>query len=377
MAEIDLLLGVPALIEGVEQFELLDTPLLTEQIFRAGDYDQLDGDRVVYPKYAFDRSLAGVRGSGSNGHDNSLTEMTLVNHGWIHTSERTVIKPQRLFHRSGRQQLMRSNAAKIIADELGQLLGKHRRTREYFCARLLQDAAGVVVGPSNTDFPANANELTFTMTFDGTFQTFAANAPWNTETTKLFSDTTQQLPQVRSTMNANGHKPGHAIFTPAVAAAIQGNIEAQTFLVNQGVTPEILKQYLMSNASRQGQDSNLTGSIFNGLGAIPKWHLAEHGYTNGAGTFQQYYDDDKFVVLTEDLKNSVALYEGDVFIPNIEQVMQNGFQADKLFSIKKGLVAYAYRQIDDVGSIVLCTRDCFYPAVRNELGHVLVSGVTA
>jgi hypothetical protein len=382
MSELDILLGATALTESVTDFARLTAPLPTEQLFRSGGFEQIDGERCVFEVVQNDRQLGGVRHIDGQAHNNSLEPSKLVSHGWITVKEKKTINPSRLFHRRGRYNAglgeFRSNAQAIIADELEDLVSKCRRTREYFCARVIQDNAGVSYGPAAAAFPTNACELAGSLTVDGGLNNAAVTAAWSIESTKLLSDAANnQIPYFLDQMEANGHNVGHAIINRTVAAALFGNIEMQQFLVNQsGLSLEVLKQSLRANASRQGQDGSLDGSVFNGIGAVDKWHIFNHGYENGAGTFTKYYDDTKCVFLAADLRRNMAMYEGDVFIPE-RNIIGDAASAADLFSVKKGMNAFAYRLNDDVGSIVLVVTDTFYPAIKNNRIIQVATGVTA
>lgn len=382
MSELNYLLGAAQLTDSVTQYARLTAPGPTEQIFREGGFEQLEGDRCAYEQIQNSRKLAGVRHIDGQAHNNSMEPAKIIEHGWITVKEKKVINPSRLFHRRGRGRAdlsnFKSNAQSIIADELEDLYSKCRRSREYFCARVIQDNAGVSYGPSVAAFPANACELAGSVTVDGGLPNAAVTAAWSLESTKILSDAANnQIPYFLEQMEANGHQVGHAIINRTVAAALFGNIEMQTFLVNQsGLTAEVLKQALKANASRQGQDSNLDGSIFNGIGAIDKWHIFNHGYENGAGTFTKYFDDTKCVFLSKDLKRNLTFYEGDVFKPNRDLIGDVSEAAD-MWEVTQGMNAYAYRLNDDVGSIVLVVTDTFYPAVKNNKVIQVATGVTA
>jgi hypothetical protein len=375
MSALDLLLSVPTLMEMVEQFPSVDGPMAFEQLFKLGDQGRAEGTRAIFTRYANDRRLSPVRSPSGQAYLETAPDQAVIDVGFIHTACKEVIQPEHLYSRAGYGLIMAPNAAETVMRALKRCYARAHRTREYICARLLQDASGVTISPSAAAWVNGANEVTTTVTIPGTFQSYTIGEKWDVETSRPFSDTSQnQLPGALNTLEANGHRAQHLIMNRFVAAALQGNLEAQTFLVNQGASPEILRQALVGNATRQGEDGDLSGSIFNGLGGVEYWHDLNHGYVNGAGTFTRYLDSDKAVLLPEDLDKALGFCEGPVYVPNMQQVI-GAEAADELFSVRVGMQAYAYRTVDDVGSIVIVVRDSFRPMVKDNLGALLLSGV--
>lgn len=375
MSALDVLLSVPVLMNMVDRFPGLTKPGPFQQLFMKGDLVEADGDRAVFKRYTNDRRLAGVRTPSSQAHQETSPSQDVIDIGFVHCAVKETLTPQMLYSTAGPALIMRDNAEDVVARTAKRLMSRLLRTSEYVCARVLQDASGVTISPSAAAWIGGANEVTSTVTIPGGLQSLAMAAKWDIETTRMFSDTSgNQLPAAHNTFEANGHRAYHAIMNRFVAAALQGNIEAQTFLVNQGVTPQILERALRSGATMQGEDGDLSGSVFNGLGNIPLWHSFDHGYENGAGTFTRYMDSDKVILLPEALDEVLGFAEGPVYIPNMQQVI-GAEQADELFSRRTGPQLYAYRTVDDVGSIVLVARYSFIPVVKNNLGALRLTGV--
>lgn len=375
MSALDLLLSVPTLMEMVEQFPAIEGPMAFEQLFRKGDQGRAEGTRAIFTRFANDRRLAPARSPSGPAYLEQGPNQDVIDVGFIHTATKEVIKPEHLYSRAANGLIMAPNAAETVMRALKRGYARAHRTREYICARMLQDSSGVTISPSASAWVSGANEVTETVTIPGTFQSYTIGEKWDVETSRPFSDTSvNQLPGALNQMEANGHRAQHLIINRLVAAAIQGNLEAQTFLVNQGASPDILKQALTANATRQGEDGDLSGSIFNGLGGVEFWHDFNHGYVNGAGTFTRYLDSDKAILLPEDLDTSLGFCEGPVYVPNMAQVI-GAEAAHELFDVRVGMQAYAYRTVDDVGSIVIVVRDSFIPVIKDNLSTLLLSGV--
>lgn len=379
MADLDLLLSVPVLAGAIEQYPSLTKPLPFTRLFEMGGKSSYDGDRYIFKKITNDRRLGAVRGPESEAFTATRPNEKVVEQGFIHTAEKEVIHPKELFLRSGPGELMRSNADDVVARAADRIISRLMRTREYVSSQLLTNSSGVALNKTNTAFLQKANSVVNTMTIDGSLQTLAMSAPWNTDSTKLFSDASNnQIPALHRTLEANGHQAFRIIISRAVAAAISGNIEAQLWLTtNGGMTIDTIRRSLEA-IGRQGQGEDVfVPSVLSGLGGIPAWNVWDHGYTNRSGTFTRYLGDTVAVVVPEDLTDVLEFVEGPVFTPNLQQVIGDAKQAADLFSVRRGITLYAYRTVDDVGSIVIVGRDSFLPVVRNELGVLTATAVTA
>jgi hypothetical protein len=347
-------------------------------MFMSADTLNADGDRILYEKITNDRNLAGVRGLESRAHKTAQPDRVYIEQGLIHAATAEEFSPKDLYYTAGYGTPLRSDAQSIIVKGVERILGKFWRLREYICARLLQDAAGVTISPTAAAWPSGASTVTNTVTIHGALQTYAIGNPWNLEATKMFSDTgANQLPGLKDAMENDGFRVGNIIFNRTVAAAVEGNLEAQAFLINQSQTRGVLQEALKAQAIAQGQDPELAGSNFNGLGDIEKWHNFNHVYTNGAGAATRYVDSDKAIALAADLRGVLAFAEGRTVVPALRNVIGDARQAQELWQTGFGMMLFARRLDDDVGTIRIVGRDTFCPLVKNELGVRSLTGVTA
>jgi len=379
MSDLDLLLSVPTLTELVEQFPSFTDPLPYTKLFQQGGMEQADGDRIVFEKLQNDRRLGAVRGHESEAYSATAPNRKMVEQGLIHAAEKEIIHPKELFLRAGPGTFMRANAENVIVRAVRRIVSRLLRTREYVCSQLMLNTAGASLANSNTAFDAGAVTVANTVTIDGGLQTIAAGAAWDVAATKMLSAENQLLAFLRK-YEENGFEAGTFIINRELAAAISGNTEAQTWLVNNGgVTIETIQRALISGATRQGEAGMrdpFVGSVFSGLGGIPDWYVWDHGFVNRAGTFTRYHTDGLGVMLPEDLSGVLGFAEGPVFVPSSNQVIGDAEQAADLFAMRRGIQVYAYRTVDDTGNIVIVGRDTFAPLVRNELGILNVTGLS-
>jgi hypothetical protein len=380
MSDLDLLLSVPQLLKLVEQFPSFTEPLPFTKLFMMGGLEQGDGDRLIFEKIRNDRRLGGVRGPESEAFSATAPNRKVIEQGFIHSAEKEIIHPKELFLRAGPGTFMRANAENVVVRAVQRITSRLLRNREYVCARLLQNTAGVTLSAANTDFPTGSITINNTVTIDGGLQTLAATAPWSVATTKMLSGGPNQLPNFHRTLESNGFEAFRLIVNRAVAAAISGNLEAQTWLTTLGgVTIETIQRALQARG-RQGEPGYIdpfAPNVFSGLGGIPNWHTWDHGFENGAATFTRYLADGIGILLPQDLTGVLGFGEGPVFVPSSQQVIGDASQAAELFMVRRGIQLYAYRTVDDTGNLVIVGRDTFVPIVRNELGILSLSNLAS
>lgn len=374
MSELDLLLSVPSFLDLVEQYPSFTEPLPFTQLFMRGGLETADGDRIIYERITNDRRLAAVRGPEAQAYVATEPNTVVIDQGLICTAEKEILHPKRLFLRAGHGTFLRSNAQDVIVRAVKRITSRLLRTREYVCATLL--AAGTVsLNPSNTAFPATANTVVNTVSIAGSLQTLAATAKWNVASTLMLSGdpaTVNQLPKMAQTLEDNGFEPGMLIVNRGVAAGVSGNLEAQTWLVNNGgQTIDMVRAMSRVNASRQGQPGRRDPwepHAFSGLGDIPTWLVWDHHYLNRSSAVTRYLGTGIGILLPSDLDGVLGFAEGPVFVPQGQQVIGDAEQAASLFAVRQGIQLYAYRTVDDTGNIIIVGRDTFVPMVRNNLG---------
>lgn len=367
MSDLDLLLSVPTMMELVEQFPSFTDPLPFTRLFQMGGTEQADGDRIIYEKITNDRRLAAVRGHESEAFSATAPNRKLIEQGFVHCAEKEIIHPKELFLRAGPGTFMRSNAQDVVVRAVQRIVSRLLRTREYICATLLNSGT-VTLSSANTAFPTGGITVNNTVNIDGSLQTVAAPAAWDVASTKMLS-ASGQIQTFHRTLEQNGFNAGRLIINRDVAAAVTGNLEAQTWLTtNGGVTIDTIRRALQA-VGRQGEGAEpFTPSVLSGLGAIGEWNIWDHGYVNRSSVFTRYLSDGVGVLLPDDLTNVLGFAEGPVFVPNTQQVIGDADRASDLFAVKRGIQLYAYRTVDDTGNIVIVGRDTFVPFVRNELG---------
>ena len=374
MSDIDLLLSVPTFMDLVEQYPSFSNPLPFTQLFMQGGSEQVDGDRIIFEKIQNDRRLAAVRGQESQGYRATAPDRKIVEQGLIHAAESEIIHPKELFLRAGPGSFMRSNAGNVVVRAVKRIMSRLLRTREYVASQLLT-AGTVTLSNANTAFPAGANTVVNTVTIDGNLQTLAASAKWSTPSTLMLSGdlaAVNQLPKMIQTLEDNGFEASRFITNRQVVAGVSGNLEAQTWLVNNGgLTIDSIKGALRAGATRQGEPGRRdpwTPHTYSGLGDVPEWLVWDHHYTNRSNAVTRYIGSGIGVLLPDDLTDVLGFAEGPVFVPNGQQVIGDASQAADLFAVRNGIQLYAYRTVDDTGNIVIVGRDTFVPFVRNELG---------
>lgn len=379
MSSLDTLLSVPALSKLVRQKTPLKDPGPFTKLFMSGGVEPADGDRVIFEKRAYARKLAGIGTIDGEAFANQGPNRKVVEQGMIHITAKRIIHPSDIYITAGIGTFLRSNADSFIADAALELKGQVWRTVEYICSALLNGASGVTLTSGNAAFPTGAVKVANTLSIDGSLQTYALGAPWSTSSTQLVSGGTQLTDAIRQ-LESNGHDAFHLIHDRTVAKALVGNVEAQKWLTaNGGQSVDYFKQAVNAAARRQGESDGdfMMPAVWSGIGGIPSWLCWDHGYENGAGTFTRYQTATQAVLLGSDLGRIFGLAEGPVFVPSNVQVIGDGERAADLFRVQRGMQLYSYRTIDDVGNIVLVCRYTFAPMVRDELGILTLTGVTA
>ena len=90
----------------------------------------------------------------------------------------------------------------------------------------------------------------------------------------------------------------------------------------------------------------------------------------------RYLDDGKGILLPNELDEVLGFAEGIVFIPNEQNVIGDAEQARELISVRNGIQVYAYRP-EGTTSVVIVGLDSFLPYIKNELGILLITGLTS
>lgn len=377
MSELDLLLSVPKLLDLVEQFPSISEDLPFTKLFQAGEKQTTDGDLVIFEKVQNDRRLAAIRGPSAEAFSATEPDSVVIKQGMVHSAEKEILTPERLFLRAGKGVFLRSNADGIVVRAVQRIISRLLRTREYVCSQLLQNTAGVAIAPGSAAWVTGANTVTNTVSIQGGLTTSAAGAQWDVATTKMLSAANQLL-QFKRAMEGNGHRPYYFLMNQDLEAAITGNLEAQTWLTANGVTTlDAIRRALETGPRVQGAGDNpFEPNAFSGLGGIKSWHTWDHHYTNGAGTVTRYLADGIGIMLPKELDSVLGFAEGPVFIPNTQQVIGNAEQAADLFAVRPGIQVYAYRNVNDTGAITIIGRDTFVPYVKDELGILNITGLS-
>lgn len=379
MSQLDFLLSVPTMGRIVDKFPSLTKPGPFTSLFQMGGIEKAPGGRYYYEKITNDRRLAAIRDYEAAGFVSPKPTRRFVDQGMIVVAEKEIITPKELFMIAAPGMPLVANAGEVIARAVLRGFARLHRTREYFCARLLQDASGVSISPSATAWLTGATQVTETVNIDGSLQTYAVAAGWDVETTRLISGDTQ-LADAQRTYEGNGFVAEHLIYSRDTAKAIVGNIEAQTWLSHNGLqSMEFYRANLAASARLQGEGADLlAANALSGIGDVPKHVTLEHHYTNGSGTVTRYMDDGKVIMLPgkDRLQEVLGFVEGPVFVPRNNNVI-GAEAAAEFFDVKLGMQAYAMRSDDDVPTITICFRDAFVPVVRNENGVLCLTGVTS
>lgn len=381
MSELDLLAGVPTFLNLVERFKQSRDPRPFTKLFMAGGTETADGDEAIVERLVNDRKIAAARGRRSDAYQFDPPDNKYIKSGLIHTKIKEVLYPDELFLKAAAGSPMRSNAGLTIARAASRLYNRMMLLREYVCARLLQDAGGVAINPANIAFEQGAIKQSITVTMEGGLVTLPAGAVWTNAATKILSGPTQ-LPDFLDQIEANGYEGVRFLIGRALAKAIMGNTEAQTWLTtNGGVTIDTVRNFakaLTDPGSVRKQDP-FAPNILSGLGSVPLWHIFNHGYEDRNGAFTRFMDQDKAILLpdlaTEGEESPLTLVEGPVITPDGNQAISNGEQAQELFSQSRGIAIWAYRAVGDSGELVLVGEDSFLPMVKDNNAILSVTGL--
>ena len=381
MSELDLLAGVPTFLKLTERFKSSKNPRAFTQLFMSGGVEQMDGDDAIYELLINDRKLAAPRGRRADGFRRDAPNDKYIEQGLIHAKETEVIYPDELFLKAAAGTPMKSNANIVIARAAARIWNRLMLFREYVCARYLQDAAGVALNSSNTDFDTGAVTQAQNVVMRGGLVTQAAGAAWSTPATLMLSGN-NQLPQFLNTIEANGYEGVRLIINRNTAKSVAGNLEAQTWLTNNGnVTVNHIKNF--SNAlgdpqSRMGRDP-FERNVLSGLGGIPDWNVWHHGHETRTGAFKTFMDNDKAILLpsfdSADGESPIGFAEGPSIIPDPRIAIGNGEQAQELFSKQRGIVIWAYREVGDAAPLVIVGEDHFLPLVKDNNSILSITGL--
>jgi len=380
MSDLDVLLNVSNILEVVEQFKPADQALPYTRYFMAGRQERIDGDNYKFEKYTNARDLAGWRGRNSEGRVNQRPNRKFVEGNVLHVREKEILFVDDLFLRSAPGgDIMKSNARETVAFAIKRLVGRLYRQFEYASARLLQDAAGVVLGSANVNYPAAASTIGGNLTIEGGLSALAMGAPWTTAGTRMLSDTAaNQIPAIASTMEANGFVPYHFLHSRATAASVAGNTEAQTWLTtNGGLTIDIIKQSLRGIGDPQAKAGAdiFQGGILNGLGGIDRWTLLDHVYTNRAAAVTRYTTATQAVVLPKELDEVIGWVDAPAFVPNLNLVIGDASNAAEMFNSRRGLCVWAKHGLTDSPSVEIIAEWHGCPVVFDNLGILSVTGL--
>lgn len=381
MSELDLLAGVPTFLKLTERFKSSRAPRAFTQLFMSGGEEKSDGDTAIFELLINDRKLAAPRGRRADGFRRDAPDDKYVEQGLIHAKETEIVYPDELFLKAAAGSPMKADAGKVIARAAGRIYNRLMLFREYVCARYLQDAAGVALNASNTDFDTGAVQQAQNVVMRGGLVAQAAGAPWSTPATLMLSGT-NQLPQFLNTIEANGYEGVRLIINRNTAKSVAGNAEAQTWLTNNGnVTINHIKNF--SNAlgdpqSRMGRDP-FEKNVLSGLGGIPDWHVWHHGHETRSGAFKTFMDDEKAILVpsfdASEGESPVGFTEGPTIVPDPRQAIGNGEQAQELFSQQKGIVIWAYREVGDSGALIIVGEDHFLPTIKDNNSILSITGL--
>jgi len=273
---------------------------------------------------------------------------------------------------------MKSNAPQVIARAANRLWNRLMLFREYVCAQLLQNASGVALNSANTAFDLLAVQQSQVVTMRGGLNTQAAGAAWSTAATKMLSGA-NQIPEFLDIIEANGYEGHRLIGNRDLMKSVIGNTEAQTWLTtNGGITVQTIREFTRGVGDPQSR-TDRAPNILSGLGGVPNWHIWNHGYENRSGTFTQFMDDDKAILVPAfdqfDGESPIAFAEGPSIVPSENIAIGNGEEAQNLYRQQRGIALWAYREVSDAAPLVLVAEDHFLPIVKDNNSILSITGL--